>query len=123
MLTNGDLDTGLVEFDSGGPGDEAGTEKQDLVRGHDCSDVMCCLSVYLSWMGKSEATIKVKTSLTYQDPSTPFQWLIKLHTCMHAARQTTPLASSQRRDRPPPIEGPPRAATRRSGSKLFSPSF
>jgi hypothetical protein len=40
MLTNGDLDTGLVEFDSGGPGDEAGTEKQDLVRGHDCSDVM-----------------------------------------------------------------------------------
>jgi hypothetical protein len=45
MLTNSDLDAGLVEFDSGGPGDEAGTEKQDLVRGHDCSDVMGCLFV------------------------------------------------------------------------------
>lgn len=39
MLTDGDLDTGLVEFDSGRPGDEAGTEKKNLVD-HDC-DVLC----------------------------------------------------------------------------------
>jgi hypothetical protein len=43
MLTDGDLDTGLVELNSRGPGDEAGTEKKDLVRGHDCSDVFVCL--------------------------------------------------------------------------------
>jgi len=36
MLTDSDLDAGLVELDGGGPGDETGTEKQDLVRGHDC---------------------------------------------------------------------------------------
>ena len=43
MLTDGDLDAGLVELDSRGPGNEAGTEKKDLVRGHDCSDVFVCL--------------------------------------------------------------------------------
>jgi hypothetical protein len=43
MLTHGDLDTSLVELDGGGPGDEAGTEKKDLVRGHCCSDVDDCL--------------------------------------------------------------------------------
>jgi hypothetical protein len=40
VLTNSNLDAGLVELDSRGSGDEAGTEKQDLVRGHDCSDVL-----------------------------------------------------------------------------------
>jgi hypothetical protein len=31
LLTNSDLDTGLVELDGGRPGDEAGTEKKNLV--------------------------------------------------------------------------------------------
>ena len=35
LLTDSDLDTGLVELDGGRPGDEAGTEKKDLVD-HDC---------------------------------------------------------------------------------------
>ncbi len=39
MLTNSDLDTGLVELDGGRPGDEAGTEKKNLVD-HDC--VLLC---------------------------------------------------------------------------------
>ena len=39
MLTDGDLDTGLVELDGGRPGDETGAEKKDLVD-HDC-DLLC----------------------------------------------------------------------------------
>ena len=35
LLTDSDLDTGLVELDGGRPRDEAGTEKKDLVD-HDC---------------------------------------------------------------------------------------
>jgi hypothetical protein len=35
LLTNSDLDTSLVEFDGGRPGDETGTEKKNLVD-HDC---------------------------------------------------------------------------------------
>ena len=35
LLTDSDLDTSLVELDGGRPGDEAGTEKKDLVD-HDC---------------------------------------------------------------------------------------
>ena len=39
LLTDSDLDAGLVELDGGRPGDEAGTEKKDLVD-HDC-DLLC----------------------------------------------------------------------------------
>ena len=39
LLTDSDLDTGLVEFDGGRPGDETGAEKKDLVD-HDC-DLLC----------------------------------------------------------------------------------
>jgi hypothetical protein len=35
LLTNSDLDTGLVELDGSRPGDEAGTEEKNLVD-HDC---------------------------------------------------------------------------------------
>jgi hypothetical protein len=84
MHTDGDLDAGLVELDSCGPGDEAGTEKQDFVRGHDCGDVLfVCL-----WGGwESEARNgKVKTTLPrYQDPSDP-PMAHKTHG-LHAARQ------------------------------------
>lgn len=31
-LTNGNLDTSLVELDGGGPGDEASAEKENVVR-------------------------------------------------------------------------------------------
>lgn len=43
LLTDSDLDAGLVELDGGRPGDEAGTEKEYLVD-HGCCDVdVCCL--------------------------------------------------------------------------------
>lgn len=44
-LTNSDLDTGLVKLDGGRPGDEAGTEKKNLVD-HCCYD---CGRVLFDW--------------------------------------------------------------------------
>ena len=46
LLTNSDLDTSLVEFDGGRPGDEPGTEKEYLV------DHCCELCEYVLFNGR-----------------------------------------------------------------------
>lgn len=70
MLTDGDLDTGLVELDGSRPGDETGTEKKYLVD-HDC-DLLC------EWVlddRRSEGRSRVKSKFT----TLPSQWLIKVY--------------------------------------------
>ena len=81
LLTDSDLDTGLVELDGGRPGDEAGTEKKDLVD-HDCG----LLSEWVLIDRRSERS-HVKCKFTTSLP----QWLIKVYPGPpRAGQQTTP---------------------------------